>query len=210
MTQPLHTKITQPLHTLNHATSQQQNHAPFPPKKKCNISTKKLCKLSTEKSCNLSKKIVQPIAKKNQATSRKINLETWLSEWVRKITQPLHTQKSHNLSTHTTTQPLKKITQPHQKHCENRKTLPWEHHISCQMCQIGLSKIIKRVKKKFRGCMIFLCRGYMIFLTTVTTVKEIYIHVLTFSVLLERAIWLIWQPRWCSQVSVLQFLRCFG
>ena len=26
------------------------------------------------------------------------------------------------------------------KHRENRKTLPWEHHIGCQMCQISLSK----------------------------------------------------------------------
>ena len=26
------------------------------------------------------------------------------------------------------------------KHRENRKPLPWEHHIGCQMCQIALSK----------------------------------------------------------------------
>ena len=30
------------------------------------------------------------------------------------------------------------------KHRENRKTLPWEHHIGCQMCQIALSKSVEK------------------------------------------------------------------
>ena len=33
--------------------------------------------------------------------------------------------------------------------------------------------------------------------------------IFTFSVVLERAIWHIWQPMWCSQGSVLRFSRCF-
>ena len=33
------------------------------------------------------------------------------------------------------------------KHCENRKTLPWEHHIGWKMCQIALSKLNKNKKK---------------------------------------------------------------
>ena len=34
------------------------------------------------------------------------------------------------------------------KHCENRKTLPWEHHIGCQMCQIALSNRTEKVNLK--------------------------------------------------------------
>ena len=34
------------------------------------------------------------------------------------------------------------------KHRENRKTLPWEHHIGCQMCQIALSKSAQKKKEK--------------------------------------------------------------
>ena len=32
-----------------------------------------------------------------------------------------------------------------EKHCENRKSLPWEHHIVCQMCQVVLSKSTDKV-----------------------------------------------------------------
>ena len=31
------------------------------------------------------------------------------------------------------------------KHCDNLKTLPWEHHIGCQMCQIALHKSTEKV-----------------------------------------------------------------
>ena len=34
------------------------------------------------------------------------------------------------------------------KHRENRKTLPWEHQLRCQMCQIALSKKIEKVNLK--------------------------------------------------------------
>ena len=57
-------------------------------------------------------KITQPLWKKNHATSLKkyhatsgkINPATWLSEWVRKVTQTLYTQKSCNLSSHKASQ----------------------------------------------------------------------------------------------------------
>ena len=34
----------------------------------------------------------------------------------------------------------------YKKHRENRKTLPREHHIGCQVCRIALSKSTKKVK----------------------------------------------------------------
>ena len=71
----------QPLHTKNNATS----------------SYNKSRNLSTKKSRNR-------YAKK---TSTKINQATWVSEWERKMTQPLHTQKLCNLSTHKFMQALK-------------------------------------------------------------------------------------------------------
>ena len=70
----------------------------------------------------------------------------------KQIMQPLNNKKSRNLSTN-------------KKHCKNRKTLPWEHHIGCQMCQIALSQKTDKVKKKIIACMIFL--------TTVTTVTAV-------------------------------------
>ena len=73
------------------------------------------------------------------------------------------------------------------KHRENHKTLPWEHHISCQMCLIAL-----------------FCRGFMIFLTAVTTIFFYFLSTL------ESAIWHIWQPMWFSLGSVLRFTRCFS
>ena len=35
-----------------------------------------------------------------------------------------------------------------EKHCQNCKTLPWEHHIGCQMCQVALFKSAKKEEKK--------------------------------------------------------------
>ena len=54
------------------------------------------------------------------------------------------------------------------KHRENRKTLPWEYQIGCQMCQITLSKSARKEEERH----IFL-RGWAIFLTTVTTVTAV-------------------------------------
>ena len=79
---PLHTEIMQPLYKENQATS------------------------SPKKSRNLSTKSHTDSSQKNHATSIKINHKTWVSESVRKITQPLHTQKPCNLSIHKITQPL--------------------------------------------------------------------------------------------------------
>ena len=57
------------------------------------------------------------------------------------------------------------------------------------MCQIALSKSTEKVKKKEkkRGCMIFLWKGCVMLLTTVTTVTAVTTVKNTFSVLLERA-----------------------
>ena len=59
----------------------------------------------------------------------------------------------------------------------NIARIPKRCHIGSQMCQIALSK---KIKKKMRACMIFLWRGCMIFLTTVSTVNiytYIYIYI---------------------------------
>ena len=76
-------------------------------------------------------------------------------------------EKNHTTSSHTKImKPLSKI------HRKNSKTLSWEHHIGFQMCQIALSKNIKRVKKKkVDRVHDFLCRGYMIL---ITNVKKLY------------------------------------
>ena len=127
--QPLHTKshaisqqkITQTIHTQNHVTSQKKITQPVHQKKSCNLSTKKSCKLC-KKNHATSKKNYAISHQKNHATSQKkimqspqkksCNLQKNksgnLSEWVRQITQTLHTQKSCNLSTHKIIQPLKK------------------------------------------------------------------------------------------------------
>ena len=94
------------------------------------------------------------------------------------------------------------------KHCENRKRLPWEHHIGCQMCQITLSKSTEKVF------------FYSINSTDIRDSSEnnhatspqkniTTFYFSTFSVLLEGAIWQIWQPMWCSKGSVLWFSQCF-
>ena len=85
------------------------------------------------------------------------------------------------------------------KHCENRKTLPWEHHIGCQICRITLSKSTEKV--------IFYSSD-----SSDSSEKKNYAtsqKILFFSTLFERAIWHIWQPMWCSQGSVLRFLQCY-
>ena len=41
------------------------------------------------------------------------------------------------------------LGKPYTKHRENRKTLPWEHLIGCQMCQVVLTKSTKKVLKKY-------------------------------------------------------------
>ena len=93
------------------------------------------------------------------------------------------------------------------KHCENRKTLPWEHHIGYDNCQIAFSKNTEQ---------------FSFFFTAVTVVRKIkqppqikirqapiiffvIFFFLSFLVLSERAIWHIWQLMWCSQGSVLRF-----
>ena len=88
----------------------------------------------------------------------------WLSE---KITQPLHTQKLCNLSTHKMKTSLKKKTQPlHQETWQKSQNTAREHHIQCQ---IALSK--KNLRKQ--GCMIFFVerlRDFSYYVTAVTTV----------------------------------------
>ena len=66
-----------------------------------------------------------------------------------KITQTLHKE---NLATSS----HKNHAHSQQKHRENRKTLPLEHHISCLMCQIAISKNTEQV----------------IFFTVVTVVRK--------------------------------------
>ena len=172
----------------NHATTTHKNNATSPHKKKsrnhltkkitqpvhqkksCNFSTQKNHVSSPQKKSWTSQKSRNLSAKKN-ATSIKIDHATRVSVWVRKITQPLHTQKSCHLSSHTITQLLKEnhatsskkkssnlctkktpnlstqknhATTP-QKHYKNCKTLPWKHHFGCQICQITLSKSTEQV-----------------------------------------------------------------
>ena len=95
-------KITQPLLTQNYATSQQM--------KSRNLSTKKIMQPLYKKSCKLSTKKIAPKKSSNLRKKKSGNLQKNkscnLSDWVRKITQPLNTQKSRNLSTHKITQPL--------------------------------------------------------------------------------------------------------
>ena len=91
----------------------------------------------------------------------------------------------------------------------NCKTLPWEHHIGCQMCQMTPSKNcekvfknkIKKIKQKSfssdSSC-------YHSEENCKTSKKNLFCWAL-----LERAIWHIWQHMWCSQGSVLRFSRCF-
>ena len=58
---------------------------------------------------------------------------------------------------------IPKYLDPKNKHHKNRKTLPWERHICCQMCQIALSKSTEKVYFSF----------FLIVETAVTVVKNI-------------------------------------
>ena len=195
--------LKKPFYTKNHATSSHKNHA---------ISQQKNHATSLQK---------------NHTTSRKINHATWVSEWEKshnlsthQITQPLSKWNTATCPPKKIMQPFhkkshgsfpqkkslqKKITQSLRKTLRELKTLPWEHHICCQMCQIAPSKSTEKVKK-------------VTAVTVVTVVKKITqpLHkknhatfFFTFSVNLESAIWHIWQPMWCSQGSVLPFSQCF-
>ena len=123
------------------------------------------------------------------ATSTKVNHATWVSEWV---TKPRNLSKHKNPAT----SPHKKIPQPLRKHRKNCKMLPWEDHIGCQICQIALCKSTEKVKKlRLRdfflerlhdfshNCPYCHCCHYCNFFFK-----------FTFSLLLERSIWHIWQP----------------
>ena len=184
--------------------------------------------LHTQKSCNLSMhKITQPFFFKSRNLSTKKNHFTSSQEKqatsAQTIKQPLHkkitqppqtkTQKSRNLSTNKITQPLHPQNNANSQHKEsrnlsvkknhrkNRKTLPWEHHIGCQMCQITISKSSEKVqknnlKKKKKNLN---KKNY-----SSATSQKINFFFFFFSALLERAIWHIWKPIWCSQGSVLR------
>ena len=144
----------------------------------------------------------------------------WVSEWVRKIMQPLYTQKLSNFSTNKITQPLNKKNHENLPTKKNHENLPIKknHAISplniaqiAKRChenitlvvKLHFSKVLKKWEKK--GWHDFLLRGCINFLTIVTSVNTVKN---SFSVLLERPFWHIWQPMWCSQGSVLPFLWC--
>ena len=76
------------------------------------------------------------------------------------------------------------------KHCENHKTLPWEHHIGCQMCLIALYKSTKKVKKNYSSdSSDSRDSSEKNHATTPQRNRATYFFfVFTFSVLLERAI----------------------
>ena len=107
-----------PLHTKNHATS---SHL-----KSRNLFTLQFTQF-------LNKKSMQPLRRTNHAPYRKIKHATWVSEWEKALNFSTH--KNHATSPHKKSRNLSR-----NKHCQNRKMLPWEHHIGCQMCQIAFSK----------------------------------------------------------------------
>ena len=110
--------------------------------------------------------LLKTSSQKNHATSSQRNSSNLFTK---KFKQPLHT-KNHAVS--------------QQNHCENRKMLPWEHHICCRMCKIAYSKSAEKVNKKIW----FFCRGCMIFV---------------------KVAWFLSRLRDFSQGSVLRFLQCF-
>ena len=132
----------------NHATSPQKNYTIYPQKKSCNLNQKKI--LQPKWVSGGLKKITQPLHKNNHTTSKKTSshkksLNLFTSSHTKnhatsshiqnhKTSSPLHTKKSPNLFRQKITQALKN------KYCKTRKTLPWEHHIGCKMCQIALFK----------------------------------------------------------------------
>ena len=114
---------------------------------------------------------MQPLNKKNPATSPQNlqkNKSCNLSEW----------EKSRNLSTHKnhTTSPHTKSCNLSTKHRKNRKTLPLEHHIGCQMYKIALSKKTEKVKKKEVGW--FFCWEVSWFFSLLSILSLIYIFFL--------------------------------
>ena len=161
-----------------------KNYGTYPPKKitqppteSHNLSTTKITQPLHKKSRNLSsKKLMQPLHTKNHETSP--HKKSWN---LQKITQPFH-QKIM--------QPLKKsstlvsewenhaISPPKNHATSQQKTLPESQNAAMRtshrlsMCQIALSKSTEKVKKN-RSCEIFVWKGSMIVLTTVTTVKTV-------------------------------------
>ena len=119
----------------------------------------------------------------------------------KKNMQPLHTQKI--------TQPLQLKNHSTHKHGKNCKTLPWENHIGCQMCKITLSKSTEKNNnnKKNNNKKSYSSdskdSSYSSVKNSATSKNNMLFF--SFSSLLERAIWHIWQPIWCSQGIVLQF-----
>ena len=205
--QPLHKKFMQPFLTKINATSS--------PKKSCNLTTQKN-HATSKKSHNLFTK--------NYVASKKV---THPCEWVRKSCN-LSTQKHHKISppkNHATSQQQnnhasslqknctispKKIMQPLNKTSEELQNaaLRTSHWLS-SVSNCSFQKYWER--RKNRGFKIFLWRGCIIVFTTatfVTAVTTAFFFKFTFSVLLKQAIWHIWQPIWCSQGSLLWFLRC--
>ena len=123
-------------------------------KKSRNLSTHKKCYLSTKR--NLShKKIMQPQKKScNLSTKKSSNL---VSQWVRKITQPLHTKTSRNLSSHKNLCNLSTqknhAASPHKKLRnlqKNYATSPQDNHITSTHKKITqhLHKKIARIAKR--------------------------------------------------------------
>ena len=164
----------------------------------------------------LPKKIMQPLHKKVMQPP----------QTKQKIMQPLHTEimqtlnqkESRNLSAQKKSCNLSKkkpASSPHKnsrnlstKHCENHKTLPWEHHISSQMCKIALLKSTDKVfKKKVWRLHDLFVEGLRDFFYYCHCCH--YCTFFTFSLLLERVIWHNWQSMWCSQGSILRFMQFY-
>ena len=166
----------QPHNTKNHATS----------KKSQNLSTQK---------------IIRPLQKITQTC-----------EWVRtEEKKPFHTKTSRNLSTQKSRNlSIKKITQllakenctTSPKNWENPKMLPWELHIGCQICQIALFKstvylyfFLSLLFFFLEFAWFFLCLEVAWLFPLLSTLPLLsLLKKKYFLVLLERAIWQIWQP----------------
>ena len=170
-----HTKIMEPIHQKK-SRNLQQNHTTSPPQKSRNLKEnhanspqkvtqpllKKIYATSPhKKSWNLTTQKIMELAKnhttfppKNYATSKRNQAPLWVSE---KITQSLH-PKNHATSQQKTLPELQNAAM---------RTSHW-----LSMCQIALSKSTEKVKKN-RSCEIFVWKGSMIVLTTVTTVKNV-------------------------------------
>ena len=158
-------KSTQPLNIKNHTTSSHtksrnlfpQNITHSLKNKSSNLSAKKSRNLQKNKSGNLSERV----SEKNHATS--LNIKSHATS--------LNIKKSRNLSIHkimaTSQQSIARIA----KRCPENIT----SFIKC--VKLLFLKVQRKGKKKFKmgAYIIFLWRGCMIFLTTVTTVKKNYL-----------------------------------